>query len=203
MRDMNQSPEQLRLKVQSLVNRETKIESLRSAVFVNPITLESKYPVYRNLPRNFLDLRRIILVSYFLPDRATALFLRQEIREKRLRLFRDGALLTLQILLCEDVNRIINWYFLNEEISASTFFGNEVPRGIQLVNDLRLLPTKPRKPRRLVWRRGYKDKGTLRASHRRLPRYTEEDRQVQLQLEELNETLELYLTRCLEVLKDP
>lgn len=60
--------------------------------------------------------------------------------------------------------------YFSEHQSERDFFGNSLPRILQLAEKLQFAVVPPRKPRKMVRRRGYNDHGTLVPSYKWKPK---------------------------------
>lgn len=199
MRDKNQNPDELNIQL-GRICRKKNLQSLRltEAVFVNP-NLEYRITI-GPLPRTLWELKALILISYFCDDEAVGFFLREEIREHLHFSLEDS--LSLEILLCGEKNVVLNYFYLNEEISNRTFFGNLVPLGIELFNNLRFIRRKLGPVVKPVYRRGYKDKGSLRPVTKWLPSYDWTFVEEQNRRERIKDQYSEYLKQVLELLRN-
>ena len=57
------------------------------------------------------------------------------------------------------------YYYLGFELSVQTIFGNLLPNIFRLFEKIKYIEVKNRKPRQTVWRRGYRDHGSLSLDH--------------------------------------
>jgi hypothetical protein len=100
------------------------------------------------------DLEALAVSSWWLGD--FGFLLRESILERT-----DDLLVRL---CCEAKYGSIE--FLQAKLSERDFFGNFIPRVKKLVRKLQVLFRRQRPARRIPRRRGYRDHGTLRPSHR-------------------------------------
>jgi len=81
--------------------------------------------------------------------------------------------------------------------SERDFFGNLVPLMEKLASQLKVLNLQPRRAKRTIRHRGYRDHGSLRPSHQWAPKYdwslTEEQNQIEEHRKSLSDTLEFLL----------
>lgn len=200
MRDKNLNPEQFNIQLERILKRKLQSLVLTEAVFVNP-NLQLEISI-GPLPKKLLDLKALLIVSYFCKDRALGFFLREEIREKRIRQFSLQDKLSLEILLLGKKELICNYLFLSQEWTTRTFFGNILPRGIELFNNLRIVRRKLRKPTKPVWRRGYKDKGSRRPETQWLPSSDFSWTEIQNDRERIENQYQLYLRKVITLLEN-
>lgn len=198
MRDKNLNPEQLNIQLTRICRHSLQNLVLTEAVFVNP-NLEYEI-ILGPLPRKLGELKALAFISYFVNDEAVGFYLREEIREKRLRHFSLEDQLSLEILL-EGRNVAINYFHLNEEISSRTFFGNFVPLGIKLFNLLKFTRRKLGKPVKSVYRRGYKDHGSRRPEVKWLPSFDFSWTEAQNERERIQNSYNKYLEQLIKILR--
>lgn len=200
MRDMNQTLDELDIQLERIVGSDLQSIRLTDAVFVNPNLEYSDYRLVP-VPRKLDELKALTLVSYYVEDKAVGFYLREQIRDK-LKSFSLEDRLSLEILLCGKKELVLEYLLLNNEISSRTFFGNIVPLGKRLFNQLHFSRRKLGPVVKPVWRRGYKDKGTLRPITKRLPNYDYSFTDAQNEKERIDDYYQSYLNQVLEILSE-
>lgn len=58
------------------------------------------------------------------------------------------------------------FYYLGFELSVQTIYGNLLPNILRLFDKIEYLEVKDRRPKPTVWRRGYRDHGSLSPDHK-------------------------------------
>lgn len=165
-------------------------------VFVDPTLLEEQSSSYDGIKfsKKFWDIVTLILISWF-SDYFQGFegYVRYEISEylERNLIFPelDACLVSKEIVL------FVLFYY-SKCHNTNELFGNALaPDRVQRVlSETQLKFLKPRRPRRLVRRRGYKDKGSARPSHQWIPKEDWSFTEAQNELEERRELYQQTVT---------
>lgn len=170
MRDKNLTP--LKFNIQLVKAIRSSLEDdklLRTAVSDSPKCLSSD-EVQIVYPKDFKSLRSLAIALWEFPDFLHWRIL-LDLKEREQSQLNEKQKLELSILLS---SKEICYFYLyqTERYSGREIFGNIL--GNELRNSLKQLKIKkirPKRPRRTIRHRGYRDKGSLRFDHQKLERY--------------------------------
>lgn len=204
MRDKNQSTKLLSFKseLERRARSQLSESSLRTAVSDTPTAqFLNQEQVLVNYPRDFASLRSLAVVHWYLPE---FLFWRIHLDLLGLSLsqFTNKQFLELQILLSSKENMVF-YLFETKRYSSFEIFGNIL--GNQLQVSLKKLGIKERIPgpvARKERHRGYRDKGSLRPSHRWLESNDWTLTEKQNDLEERKQIRQLMALRLTKIVEE-
>ena len=137
--------------------------------------------------RRFRDLESLAVLSWYIPEDFGVL-LRLDLESKSYSSRKEKIQMNL---LLTSKETMLTW--LRQSRTDRSFFGNDVPRIKKLAQNLQFLTKFPRKPKKRIRRRGYRDHGSCRPESKWIEShdysFTEEQNRIELQRSSLNATL--------------
>lgn len=203
MRDKNLNLKQFNIQLERNVKKSflTNDRFLTRPVFVTPTRCIDPTEVKIVYPRDFRLLRILFISHWYYPE---VLFWRihLDLEEFSLSQLNKKQKLELRILLSSKEN-MEKYLYRTKRYSSSELFGNILGNDLRdLEKFLEFHKIKHSKPRRLVRRRGYKDKGSRRPSHQWKEKYDISFIEYQNELEKENLKLHKLLKRILLILEN-
>lgn len=173
MRDKNLNLNKFNIQLEKNVKSRCKLcddKFLTRPVFVSPTLPVDPEDVIILYPKSY-RLLRVLAISqwYFTEMLHWRIFL--DLKDMSLSHLNKKQRLELAILLSSKEN-MEKYLYRTERYSGSEIFGNILGNDLQdLLKELKFLRKTKKHPRKTIRRRGYKDKGSRRPSHRWLPRF--------------------------------
>lgn len=165
MRDKNQNYIQFTQQVENFLKKKLLLPRLlRTAVSTSStLKLDNYNIVY---PRSYKDLRNLIVVNYYNPENLRwRIFL--DLNEKSFSNLNNKQRIEISLLL-HSKEKCFKYLYLTERYSSHEIFGNILETGCKVLGNLQIR----KESTKLVvpeFRRGYRDKGSLRPKERWLP----------------------------------
>lgn len=151
----------LRSKFYSNLQRKEEYFSHKSCLWRSDTeTPNSEFRV--SFPRDFRLLRALSISIWFFPENIQTLF-RIELEEENFNWLNEKQKIEISILLSSQKN-CVKYLYLTDRYSGSEIFGNFLGNDLKdLQSKLKIFFVKQQRPRKKVFRRGPKDKGTRRS----------------------------------------
>lgn len=190
MRDKNLNQEQFNIQLERKMFqcKLTDDRFLRSPVFVTPTRCIDPEWIGISYPRDFRLIRALVISHWYFPEK---LFWRihLDLQDFSFSQLNKKQRLEINLLLSSKEN-MEKYLYRTERYSASEIFGNILGNDLKdLEKCLKFRRRKFGPVREPIRRRGYKDKGTRKPSHRWLPDsdFSLTEKQIELEKELLNQ----------------
>lgn len=171
MRDKNLKPKEFNIQLEKYIERKLFNEKfLRTSVSASPKCLTDNQKFSVNYPRDFKSLRSLAIIQWYFPEELHWRIL-MDLKEMTFSQLNEKQKIEIFIYLSS--KEIMEIYlFETKRYTSRELFGNILGNELStLLRQFRIKVVKPRKPKRIERHRGYRDKGSLKPTHRWLPDY--------------------------------
>lgn len=209
MRDKNLTLQKFNIQLNERVTDGISTESdwfRRNHVSASPTRLSDNPKEVRVFyPKDFRLLRSLAIIQWYLPDDLHWLVL-VDLKELTFSWLNDKQKLEIAILLSSKSNMLV-YLYETQRYSGSEIFGNILGNDLHdLFRHMKVRELTPRRPKRTVRRRGYRDHGSRKPDHKWLPdsdfTFTAEQNKRERHLELLQRTETKLLSKLRLLLRD-
>lgn len=202
MRSKNLTLQQFHIQLDEAIDRllrRSQFHQKQGLGYSDPV--DERLPDYRTiLPKDFRSLRMLCILVWWLPENWKYQVL-LDLQDQSLSWLNKKQKLELLTYLSSKESTIDYLYF-TERYSGNQIFGNLLgPEAEHLLRNLRISKKNPRKPKKLVYRRGYRDHGSRKPDDRWEERFDYSFTEYQLLKEKENLLTQTSLVRILRILK--